>query len=91
MLRIINSILREHIASWEDRYVINRFMCFSIEAKMLGTYMFLGEEDQFTPVGFLEMTFMWRLEVSKQSEQLLMQRPGDLRGAGTTKELKEAQ
>lgn len=37
-------------------------MWYSIEAKTLEAYMFLGKEDQFTPVGFLEMTFMWGLE-----------------------------
>lgn len=35
-------------------------MWYVIEAP--GTYMYLGEGDLYTPVGFLEMTFMWGLK-----------------------------
>lgn len=37
-------------------------MWCSIEAKTLGAYMFLGQEDQFILVIFLELMFMWGLE-----------------------------
>lgn len=45
---------------------------------------------QFSPVGFLEMTFPWGPE-GHCSVSTSMQRPSGFGGAGTTQELKEAQ